>query len=200
MSAVPLSQLTRALDATGKVIAAIGDAQWAGRTPCTEWTVSDLVRHLVAGNNRFATAVGGAERPGIEESAPTDADLAAAYQDSGAALIEAFSQPGALDRTVTVPIGQVPGVVALHLRVTEILVHGWDAATATGQPAEFPEDIAEAELTFSLGKLGDIPPGRFPFAPQRPVDEGAPAIQRLVACLGRDVGAQAGSATTSSPS
>jgi uncharacterized protein (TIGR03086 family) len=188
MSAEPLSQLTRAIDATGQVIAAIGGAQWAGRTPCTEWTVSDLVRHLVAGNNWFATAVGGMARPAIEEAATTDADLPGAYRDSGAALLEAFSQPGALERTVTVPIGQVPGIVALHLRVTEILVHGWDAATATEQPAEFPEDIAEAELTFTRGKLGDIPPGLFPFSPPQPVDDKAPAIQRLVACLGRDVG------------
>ncbi len=194
MSADPMSQLTRAIDATGQVIAAISGAQWAGHTPCTEWTVSDLVRHLVAGNNRFATAVDGKERPPIEEAIATDADLPVAYRDSGAALIEAFSQPEALKRTVTVPIGQVPGIVALHLRVTEILVHGWDAATATGYPAEFPEDIAEAELTFSRGKLGDIPPGRFPFAPQQPVDDDAPAIQRLVACLGRDVSAHASTA------
>lgn len=191
MSPEPVSQLARAIDATGQVIAAISDAQWAGPTPCTEWTVSDLVRHLVVGNNWFAATVGGKERPAIEEAARTDADLPGAYQDSGAALIEAFSQPGALERSVTVPIGHVPGVVALHLRVTEILVHGWDAATATGQVAEFPEDIAEAELTFSRGKLGDIPPGLVPFAPQQPVDDDAPAIQRLVACLGRDVGGHA---------
>lgn len=191
MTPEPVSQLAKAIDATGQVIAAISDAQWAGPTPCTEWTVSDLVRHLVAGNNWFATAVGGKERPAIEEAAPTDADLPGAYQNSGAALIEAFSQPGAFERSVTVPIGNVPGVVALHLRVTEILVHGWDAATATGQVAEFPEDIVEAELTFSRGKLGDIPPGLVPFGPQQPVDDDAPAIQRLVACLGRDVGGHA---------
>jgi uncharacterized protein (TIGR03086 family) len=198
MSAEPVNQLTRALDATGQVIAAISEAQWADRTPCTEWTVSDLVRHLVVGNSRFATAVDGKDRPAIEAGA-TDADMASAYRDSGAALIEAFSQPGALQRSVNIPIGQVPGIVALHLRVTEILVHGWDAATAIRYPAEFPDDIAEAELIFSRGKLGDIPPGRTPFAPPQPVDDGAPAIQRLVACLGRDVGAPAGSGPTSSP-
>lgn len=194
MSAGPVSQLARAIDATDQVISAIDGAQWAGPTPCTDWTVRDLVRHLVAGNFWFATAIDGKERPAIEAAAPADADLPGAYRDSGAALIEAFSQPGALERIVTVPIGQVPGVVALHLRVTEILVHGWDAAVATGYPAEFPEDAAEAELTFSRGKLGDIPPGRFPFAPQQPVDDDAPAIERLVACLGRDVSAHASAA------
>lgn len=187
MSAESVSQLTRALDATGQVIAAIDGAQWAGRTPCAEWTVSDLVRHLVAGNNRFATAIDGKPRPAIDEAAATDADLPDAYRDSGAALIDAFSQPGAFERVVTVPIGQVPGIMALHMRVTEVLVHGWDAATATGYPAEFPEDIAEAELVFCRSKLGDIPPGYTPFAPGKPVDDAAPAIERLVAFLGREV-------------
>jgi uncharacterized protein (TIGR03086 family) len=187
MSAEHLSQLSVALDATGQVIAAVGDAQWAGPTPCTDWVVRDLVRHVVAGNNGFATAVDGKPRPAIDEAAPADADLPRAYRDSGAALIEAFSQPGALERMVTIPIGLVPGVVALHLRVTEVLVHGWDVATATWQPAEFPDDIAEAELAFTRGQLAHIPPGRTPFAPPQPVADDAPAIQRLVACLGRDV-------------
>jgi hypothetical protein len=125
MPAEPLSQLSLALDVTGRVIAAVGDRQWADRTPCTEWSVSDLVRHLVAGSNWFATAVSGEPRPDADEAAPRD-------------------------------------------------------------------DLAEAEVAFSLGKLGDIPPGRTPFALPQAVDPDAPAIDRLAACLGRDVGAHAG--------
>lgn len=189
MPAGPVSQLSLAIDTTGQVIAAVDATQWAGATPCTEWTVSDVVRHLVAGNYGFAKAVDGQERPTVDEAAPADADLLAAFRDSGAALVEAFSRPGALERIVAIPVGQVPGAVALHLRITEILVHGWDVATATGQEADFPGDLAEAELTFSRGMLGKLPPGRTPFAPPQTVSQDAPAIQRLVACLGRDVGA-----------
>jgi uncharacterized protein (TIGR03086 family) len=67
-----------------------------------------------------------------------------------------------------VPIGSVPGIAALHPRITEVLVHGWDLARATGQHAEFPEDLAEQELAFSRSKLADIPEGRTPFAPPQP--------------------------------
>jgi uncharacterized protein (TIGR03086 family) len=101
-------------------------------------------------------------------------------------LVEAFRQPGVLERVVSVPFGSVPGAVALHLRITEVLVHGWDLARATGQPATFPENLAEQELAFSRGKLGDIPGDRHPFAPSQPVPAGAAAIDRLAACLGRD--------------
>ena len=187
MTAEPVTQLSAALDITGQVIAGVRDEQWAGPTPCTDWTARDLVTHLVAGNNAFASIMRG--QPPLlaqEASRPVD-DLLAAYRDSADALLDAFGQPGALERIITVPFGTVPGIVALHLRITEVLVHGWDLARATGQPAPFPEDLAEQELAFTRAKLADIPAGRQPFAPPQPAPAGAAAIDRLAACLGRDV-------------
>lgn len=102
------------------------------------------------------------------------------------ALQAAFAQPGVLEKVVTVPIGAVPGVVALHLRIAESLVHGWDLAQATGQPTDgLPDDLAEQELEFSRRRLPDLPPDRRPFAPVQPVSDDAPALDRLVALLGR---------------
>jgi uncharacterized protein (TIGR03086 family) len=188
MSAEPVSQLARALDATGQVVDAVAADQWAAATPCTDWTAADLLRHLVLGNSRFAAAVSGDSLP---EDAGPDSGLPAAYRDSAAALLTAFGAPGALERVVTVPFGTVPGSVALHLRLTEVLVHGWDLAQATGQPAEFPADLAEQELAFSQSALEQLPADRRPFAPSQPVGQDAPAIERLVACLGRSVAAPA---------
>jgi uncharacterized protein (TIGR03086 family) len=102
-----------------------------------------------------------------------------------------------LERSVTVPFGTIPGIVALHLRMTELLVHGWDLARATGQRPAFPDDLAEQELAFTRSKLTDIPPDRSPFGPPQPVADDAAAIDRLAACLGRNVtapGPAAGSA------
>src|SRR5664280_3461615 len=79
----------------------------------------------------------------------------------------------------------VPGIAALYLRIVEALVHDWDLARATGQPAELPDDLPARELTFTRGKLADLPPDGRPFAPPRPVADDAPAIDRLAACLGR---------------
>lgn len=112
---------------------------------------------------------------------------AAAYRDSADAVLAAFALPGVLERVVAVPFGSVPGIVALHLRIVEVLVHGWDLARATRQPVRFAEDLAEQELEFTRARLGDVPPARSPFGPPQPVADGAPAIDRLAACLGRHV-------------
>lgn len=179
-------QLAPVADITGQVIAAIAGEQWGLPTPCSEWNVRDLVRHVVTGNDGFAAALSGEPAPPPPAAEPSS-DLANAYRLSTRSLIDAFRQPGALQKVVTVPFGTVGGDVALHLRMTDLLVHGWDLARATGQSIAFPEDVVEQELGFARAALADIPPGRRPFAPPEPVPDNAPAIERLAACLGRRV-------------
>jgi uncharacterized protein (TIGR03086 family) len=184
----PVDQLSVALEATEQVVAVVRDQQWSASTPCPEWNVRDLFEHLVTGNYLFASILRGTplEMARQELSEPDGAPLSR-YRDAGASLLAAFRMPGVLEQVFTVPVGAVPGVAALHLRMTEVLVHGWDLARATGQLAEFPDDLAEQELIFSRRMLADMPPGRAPFAPPQPVSDDAPAIVRLAACLGRDV-------------
>lgn len=176
-------QLALALGATEAVLDGIAAEQWMLPSPCTEWSVRDLADHLVTGNDRFTAALGGpsAATPVAGSEVPE------AYRRSARRLLDAFGQPGVLDKLVDVPFGTVPGGVALQLRITEVLVHGWDLAQATGQPPRFPEDLAEQALTFSQAMLSKVPAGRQPFAPPQPVADDAPAIDRLAACLGRRV-------------
>jgi uncharacterized protein (TIGR03086 family) len=186
-----VDQLSAALDDTGTVIAGIAADQWSNPTPCAEWDVHALVNHLVTGNGIVVAALTGEppSSPGATGAAGTEAggNLLEAYRRSREALVEAFGRPEALDRMVEVPIGSVPAVVALHLRLVEALVHGWDLVQATGQPSPLRDDLAEQELRFTLGALGSVPPGRTPFAPPQPVPDDAPTIDRLAALLGRSV-------------
>src|SRR5437899_2606806 len=57
-----------------------------------------------------------------------DSDPVGGYRRSGRALLDAFSEPGVLDETFPTPIGVAPGNAVVHLRITELLVHGWDLA------------------------------------------------------------------------
>jgi uncharacterized protein (TIGR03086 family) len=193
VSAEQVDGLERALAATGLLVATVRDEQWPDPTGCPGWNVRDLVSHLVSGNRMFTDILRG-DMLGPPAGAPADAgsrrpasDLPAAYREAAAGLLEAFSQPGVMDKTFTVPFGTVPGSVALHLRITELLVHGWDLAQATGQVVSLPDDLAQQELAFSRGTLPAIPPERTPFGPPQPVSAEAPAIDQLAALLGRAV-------------
>jgi uncharacterized protein (TIGR03086 family) len=196
--AAPLDLLDQALDATGQLVSGIGDDQWELPTACTEWKVRDLVNHLVGGNQMFVGILRGEPFPSADQvKAMRSADYlgddpAAAYRTEARALLDAFSQPRVMEQTFPSAIGVVPGIAVVHLRVTELLVHGWDIAQATGQPALLPADLAELELHFTQAKLSDVPPERKPFGPPQPVADDAPAIDRLVALLGREVPAPAG--------
>lgn len=184
----PVQQLARSLDDTRTLVDGVRDDQWEQPTPCAEWSVLDVVQHLTAGNHLFASALLG------DDPSPSDAGLRSdeagpAYRESAEALLAAFGSPGVLERVVVVPFGAVPGVVALHLRLVEALVHGWDVARATGQQAGHDDEIAEQALGFTRAKLSEVPPDRSPFGPPVAVSDDAAALDRLAACLGRNVDA-----------
>jgi uncharacterized protein (TIGR03086 family) len=145
-----------------------------------------VVQHLVAGNHLFARALTDGPSPVDLPDVPVG-EWPATYDTSADALLAAFSAPGALERVVTVPFGTVPGAVALQLRLVENLVHGWDLARATGQPARHDDRVAEAALVFTRARVADVPAGRTPFGPPQPVADNSPALDRLAATLGRRV-------------
>lgn len=184
MDAEP-DHLDLAIATTDRVISGITDAQLSSPTPCVEWDVRDLIGHIVGGNDRFASALGSDVAPGAPVVTGTARDVLDAYRRSADELTEAFHLPGVLNELITVPFGTVPGSVALHLRIIDLLVHGWDLARATGQVADCPDELAHQELDFATAMLADMPPERRPFGPAQPVTDDAPAIDRLAACLGR---------------
>ena len=191
-----LDQLDRSLAAVGVLTSTIRPEQWALPTPCAEWTVRELVDHLV-GMNRVFVALLADEPPPRRRPGAVDEDLALAYRESAAALLGAFSRPGTLDRSYRGPLGVATGAQRLQIRLYDVLAHGWDLARALGQPAQLPEDAAEQALAFARGQIVESArPGRF--GPAQDVSADAPAIERLVAFLGRPVGTTAGG--TSPPS
>jgi len=183
-----LSQLALALDLTGQLVAGVGPGQWDGGTPCEEWTVADLVTHMTDGNYLFSSVLRGLPLAEARTAVPAvrpGADRAARFRDAAGRLAAAYGPPGVLDQLFTIPVGTMPGLGTLHIRLVEMLVHGWDLARATGQSTAFPDDLAEQELAFT--RQQELPPGRSPFKPGQPAARDAPAIDRLAACLGRRV-------------
>jgi uncharacterized protein (TIGR03086 family) len=183
---VQLDRLARSFAAVGELIDAIQSDQWSAPTQCMDWTVHRLVEHLVGKNLVFAAVLAKQPLPQRGVGMPRD-QLTPAYRESAAELLDAFGQPGVLERTYQGPLGAATGAERLKIRMYDLLAHGWDLAQALGRPADLPEDAAEASLAFARADGRAVRPGGGCFSPPRPVADTAPAIVRLVAFLGRDV-------------
>lgn len=193
MNAASVDELATTLGTVGDLIAGIREDQWHAPTPCPEWNVRQLVNHMVMGNRLFASILRGEAVVQPEALDPEAGDQLggspeAAYRESVQDLVAAFRRQGVLDQLFQVPVGTVPGIAALHLRMVEDLVHGWDVARATDQQLRIPDEIVQQEWEFSRDKLADVPPDRSPFAPSQPVPEHASPLDGLAALLGRAVG------------
>ncbi len=183
---VQLDRLHRSFAAVGELVDGIKTDQWPVPTQCLGWTVHRLVEHLVGKNLVFTAVL--AEQPLPQRGAPAPSDqLAGAYRESAAVLLDAFRQPGVLERTYEGPLGAATGAERLKIRMYDLLAHGWDLAQALGLLADLPEDAAESSLAFARADGRAVRPRGGCFGPPKDVAGTAPAIVRLVAFLGRDV-------------
>ena len=182
-----VDQLGRAFDVVAGLISNIRADQWSAPTPCPDWTVRQVVNHLIGMNRVFAALLAGQPPPPRPAADHVEDDPVRAFRDSAAALLAAFSRPGVLERAYRGPLGTATGADRLQIRLYDLLAHGWDLAQATGQPAGLPDDLAEQSLAFVRIQLTEqARPGRF--GPAQIATEQASAIERLVAFLGRPLG------------
>ena len=178
-----LDDLARAGVVAGDQIDRIASEQWTAPTPCTDWSVRDVVAHLVGMNLVFVAMFEQGPMPdrGVDRLGD---DAAAAFRRSAAALQAAAARPGVLETSQETAVGVATGEDRVRWRIVDLLVHGWDLARATGTAYEPPEDLVEDSLTFARGQLPGQPrAGRF--ADPQPVGDDASAIDRLAALTGR---------------
>ena len=176
-----------ALAATGQFVAGIGDDQWELPTPCEGWNVRDLVNHIVAGNLWAAQL--GCGRTIADVGMDLDGDVlgsdpVAAYDRSAESAATVFEVPGALDAPCAVSYGPVPGSVYAGHRVIDVLIHGWDVASATGQPAEIDPVLIDACWQVVRPQLSLLQGSGAFGVESRPSAEGDPQSS-LLAALGR---------------
>lgn len=173
----------QALDRTRSIFAGLRPEHMDKPTPCADWDVRTLAGHIVGGTWMFAGAARGEPPSGDPDADPLGDDPLAAYDASAAAGRAAWAEPGATEKTLHLPLGEMPGEIALSIAFLDTLVHGWDLATATGQDPSIDADLAvpaleTAKMITAQGR-GDY------FGPAVPIDDDAAPYQRLVAHLGR---------------
>lgn len=176
----PLTQLDALAPLLAGVVADIGADQLDRPTACRDFTVRGVLEHMLTGAAAFAAAYRGAE-----PAAPDLDDPLGSFGPALADLGAAIAAPGAMARTLASPFGELPGTTFARFVVLDGLVHGWDLATATGQPYDPPADLVAAVDTFAHETLDPLRDGQT-FGPAVEPPAGATPIERLVAYTGRN--------------
>jgi len=179
----------RACDSTGTVLAALRPADLDRPTPCASWTVREVVRHILDSAAFYAElAEAGAVADGDEDPDSTLGDFNAAFRSRADRLVAAFNAPGAMDKTMRMPMAELPGSVCVWMAAGDIFTHGWDLAKATGRPTDLEPELAGMLLARITQLLPDSmrgPEGQAPFGPRVDVPASAPPADRLAAFTGR---------------
>jgi uncharacterized protein (TIGR03086 family) len=177
--------LDAVLAKTGGIIASVRPDQLEGPTPCPDYSVGQLVDHIVGWVHVFAGAACGE---------PFDGDPSAyrANEGSGREFVEAARnlstgwRENGLDRSVRLVTGELPGQMVFNMTLMEYMAHGWDLAKATGQQIPFTdkeasEVLVRAEATLPAQYRGE---GKaFGAIVEVPTD--ASAVDRFVGFMGR---------------
>jgi uncharacterized protein (TIGR03086 family) len=177
--------LARGYAWTAARIAAVPADGLDGPTPCSRWSLRELLDHTVGSLTMLTDAVAtpadtGSDRPEVRVLGSTPWDRAIA--GLAARSRRAWEAPGVMDRTVDLPIGTVPAPVAASATLLEAVVHGWDIGQASGEAVEIPDALAVPVLEFARRAVADAHRGDN-FAADLGI--GDTASDRLVAFLGR---------------
>ena len=184
----PVALLLAGQQAFSARVAAIGAHQWDAPTPDSEWSVADLVDHLIDEQRWVAPLMRGdsLEDAGraVEALGPAAADRKAAWEEATTAAAAACRADGALEGSVQLSRGPTPALDYLHEMIFDLCVHSWDLGKAIGADHPLPEDLVAA--TYAAAKaFGDLA-GTGYFSAAVPVPDDAPQLDKLVALTGRD--------------
>jgi len=183
-----------ALDASAARVMALVEQvdrpQWSHPTPCTDWNVRALVGHLVATMQGHVALLHGSPASVLsglleQQVRAGGEDVVTATADAATAVRAAFTEPGALERTVHHLIGDVSGSRLLQMRVTENVLHGWDLATALGLPATIEHALVEHVYDYLAPRAETLAVTGFYAQPKRTVAADASLQERLLAVVGR---------------
>jgi uncharacterized protein (TIGR03086 family) len=176
-----LSQLDELGPLLGDVMGGLQPEHLDNPTPCADFTVRGVLEHMIGGATAFAAGF-----RGVDAAEPDTSDVLAGIGPALSDLVGAIQSPGALDRTIQAPFGALPGETFARFVVLDGLVHGWDLATATGQPYQ-PSDALVADVhAFAVDALAPLRDGTT-FAEPTEVPASATPIERLAAFTGRTV-------------
>jgi uncharacterized protein (TIGR03086 family) len=178
----------RAVGDFDRRVTSVPSGGWDDRTGCCpDWTVRDLVNHVVSENAWIPPLLSGKTIAEVGSSLDGDLlgdDPEAAWRSSAAEAVAAVEDEGALDRPVELSSGPTTGAAYVGEVMSDLIVHTWDLATSVGADDRLDPDL----IDFARRTLEPLAESwRAAGALEEPLDvpDDADEQTRLLALLGR---------------
>jgi uncharacterized protein (TIGR03086 family) len=180
-------EMAAAAAETTRVVGGVRKDQLEDATPCTDWNVRTLLNHIILWTAYSAEqrAYGGsAGEELMNKDFAAEPDFAADYAAQVDKALKAWSDPAAWERELGVMGSATPAADVAALLIAEMVLHGWDLATATGQEYHCDDNVAAVVLR-TVQEQGDLFRQYQGFADVVEVAEEAPVFDRALAESGR---------------
>jgi uncharacterized protein (TIGR03086 family) len=147
-------------------------------TPCAQFTVHDLVVHLLDSVARLG------DMAGAKVTAPTGGTAEARVAGAAQQTLEAWRRRGT-EGTVRVGDAEIPASRAASILSVEFLVHAWDLARATSQKVAASDELNAYVLSLTRELIAPQMRDGDRFAAEVQVGPDADSGDRLAAFTGR---------------
>ncbi|MFI9587392.1 TIGR03086 family metal-binding protein [Streptomyces sp. NPDC052236] len=167
---------------------AVRAGQWDDPTPCTDWSVHDLVNHVTTEQLWVPHLVtDGASIDDVGDA--YDGDVLGkrpktTWDAAARAARKAFAAPGALEQTVELSYGETPAVAYCAQMITDAVVHAWDLSRAIGAQERLPDALVSFALDEVTPYAAELSKSGL-FGPPIEPPPGDGHQTRLLALLGR---------------
>lgn len=175
-----------------ELVAAVPDGSLDAPTPCSNYSVGDLLDHIgsltVAFASIAAKSAGSGGSPPLGDVANLAPDWRTRIPADLERLAAAWREPDAWVGMTSAGGFDMPGEVAAAVATEELVVHGWDLARATGQSF----DADPASLDVAMGFLAQFSTPETEasrgdaYAPVVAQPDDASTLDRVIGLSGRD--------------
>jgi uncharacterized protein (TIGR03086 family) len=158
-------------------------SDWDAPAPVPGWQARDVVAHLVEWFPDFLHSATGLT---LDRGPSPEVDPVAAWQVHADAVQELLDGPASATAFQHPMVGEMPLPVAVdRFYTTDVFLHTWDLARATGQDEQLDAQAC-ADLLAEMEPIEELLRTSGQYGPRVPVPDDADVQTRLLAFIGRD--------------
>ena len=150
-----INRICAAIDHFGALVRGVPADKWNAQTPCSEWTVSDLVNHLVSEHSWVPHIFAGETLEEVGDRYDGDlvgSDPVGAWERAAVPSRAAWKNAD-LTETAQFSFGEAPLTEYADQMLVDLTVHSWDLARATGQDETIDPSAVEHSLAYARANV-----------------------------------------------